>query len=91
MRWTRRDKERTRPQSRFHDYLRSWFFIFTLSYAIYYIIGAGVGFSYSGNYFCLGISGGIGVLLLLIGVGHAVDHFRSATIETIYFSVPFSE
>lgn len=65
------------------------YFIFTLPYALFYIIGAGVGYSRSGNLFCLLISGAIGILFLLLSAGHMIDYYRGANISSFYIAIPF--
>ena len=73
------------------DFIRGRYFVFTLPYSLFYIVGAGVGYSRSQNLFCLLISGFIGVLLLLLSIGHAIDFFRGVAIESFFVVIPFSK
>ena len=73
------------------DWLMGRYFIWTLPYGLFYIIGAGVGYSRSGNLFCLLISGAIGVLFTLMSIAHMIDYYRGAHIESWYVALPFSK
>jgi hypothetical protein len=73
------------------DWFRGRYFLFTLPYALFYLIGAGVGYSRTGNLFCLLGSGGIGVLFTLMGIAHTLDYYRGANLESWYVGIPFSK
>ena len=72
------------------DCFRGRYFYFTFPYGIFYIIGAIVGYSKTENKFCLGFSGGSGLILLILAVGHAIDYYRGVSIESFYVAIPFS-
>lgn len=71
------------------DWFRGRYFLFTLPYGLFYIIGSGLGYSKTGNLFCLFGSGGIGVIFTLMAVGHAIDYYNGARIASFYVAIPF--
>lgn len=85
---------RISKRTKFRD-LPDWFmgryFFFTLPYGLFYIIGAGVGYSRSGNLFCLLGSGGIGIIFTLMAIAHTIDYYRGARIESWFVGIPFSK
>ena len=83
---SKRTKFKDRP-----DCFRGRYFIFTFPYAIFYVVGAAVGYSKTRNNFCLGFSGGCGFVLLLLALGHAIDYYRGVAIESFYVAIPFSK
>lgn len=81
---SKRVKFRDRP-----DWIKGRYFFFTLPYALFFIIGAGVGYGRRGNLFCLLGGGGCGVLFLLLSAGHMIDYYRGVRIESFYVAIPF--
>ena len=71
------------------DFVYGRYFFFTIPYALFYVIGAVVGFSRTGNWFCLGLSGGLGLLMLVLGIAHAYDYYRGVQLEAVYLAAPF--
>jgi hypothetical protein len=65
--------------------------VFTLPYGLFYIVGAGLGYAKTKNYFCLFISGFCGVLFMLLAIGHAIDYYRGVAVESYFVVIPFSE
>jgi hypothetical protein len=66
------------------------YFIYTIPYGIYYVIGAGLGYSRPPHSnLCLYLSGGLGILLTLLGIGHAIEWYRGIDIEAFYILLPF--
>lgn len=64
--------------------------MFTWIYALFFIIGGIVGYERRKNWFCLGFSGGFGLFLLALAIGHTVDFYRGVAIESLYVAVPFT-
>lgn len=73
------------------DLLKSRYFFYTFLYALFYLVGAGWGYSKKGNLFCLIISGFLGLMLLVFSLVHAYDYYNGAPLESMYVSVPFSK
>lgn len=73
------------------DWVYGRYFFVTIPYGLYYLIGAFAGFGVTGNYFCLGISGGCGLVILILGIAHAVDYYRGVNIEAVYTALPFGK
>lgn len=71
------------------DYLCGRYFIFTFFYGIFYIVGAGIGYSRTENLFCLIPSGIIGIIFTLFSVGHCIDYYRRVDIESFYVAIPW--
>jgi len=71
-----------------YDYICGRYFFFTLANGIFYLVGAGVGYSKSKNLFCLLISGFLGISSILLSLGHAIDYYRKVDIEAFYVSLP---
>jgi hypothetical protein len=71
-----------------YDYINGRYFIFTILYGLFYIVGACVGYSRTKNLFCLLGSGLTGILLVLLSIGHAIDYYRKADIESFYVALP---
>ena len=86
MKISKRIKFRDRP-----DWIKGRYFVYTLPYGIFYIIGAGLGYSRTGNLFCLVISGFIGIMFTLLAIGHIIDYYRGVHIESFYVAIPFSK
>jgi hypothetical protein len=87
----RKSNPRRQPWKDRHDALFGRYFFWTIPYGLFYIIGAGVGFGKTGNWFCLGISGGCGLVIEALGVAHCVDYYRGVNIEAIYLAIPFGK
>ncbi len=83
---SKRIKFRDRP-----DWIMGRYFLFTLPYAFFFIIGSIVGYSRRGNLFCLLGGGGVGVLFLLLAAGHMIDYYRQVRIDSFYVGIPFSK
>ncbi len=73
------------------DLIKGRYFVFTLPYGLFYIIGAGLGYAKTKNYFCLFISGFCGVLFILLAIGHAIDYYRGVAVESYFVVIPFSK
>ena len=73
------------------DWFLGRYFLFTIPYGLFYIIGAGIGYSRTGNLFCLLGGGGVGVLFTLLGIVHTVDYYNGARIESWLVGIPFSK
>ncbi len=71
------------------DIIYGRYFIWTIPYGLFYIIGAGVGYGKSGNWFCLGISGSCGLIILILGVANCIDYYKGVNLEAIYLAIPF--
>jgi hypothetical protein len=71
------------------DFINGRYFLFTYPYAVFYLIGAAVGYSRSKNLICLLVSGFCGILFLLLSIGHSIDYYRGASIEGFYLAIPF--
>lgn len=84
-RLSKRIKFKDRP-----DWIKGRYFLFTYPYALFYIIGAGVGYDKTGNLFCLLISGFCGLLFLLLAIGHTIDYYRGVNIESFFVAIPFT-
>jgi hypothetical protein len=84
MKVSRRTKLRDYP-----DWILGRYFLYTFPYGLFYIIGAGVGYSRTGNLFCLLGSGGIGCLMIVLAMGHSIDYYRRVHIESFYIAIPF--
>ena len=74
-----------------YDCINGRYFIFTLPYGLYYIISAIVIYSGSKSLLFLLVSGILGLLLVLLGVGHSIDYYRKADIESLYVAIPCGE
>lgn len=83
---SKRIKFRDRP-----DILNGKYFIITLPYGLFYLIGAAVGYSKTSNLFCLLMSGFIGILFIILSIAHAIDYYAGANISSFYVSIPFSK
>lgn len=70
------------------DWINGRYFIFTLPYSIFYIVGAILGYSKTKNLFCLCFSGFCGILFLLLSIGHIIDYYRGVSIESFYVAIP---
>lgn len=64
------------------------YFLYTIPYGLYYITGAVVGYVNTNSFLCLLISGLLGVLLFLVGVGHFYEYRRGMVVEKIYLMLP---
>lgn len=73
------------------DWIMGRYFFFTLPYALFFIIGSIIGYSRTGNLFCLLGGGGVGVLFLLLSAGHMIDYYRQVRIDSFYVGIPFSK
>ncbi|KAJ1406157.1 hypothetical protein B484DRAFT_456905 [Ochromonadaceae sp. CCMP2298] len=82
---SKRIKYRDRP-----DAIKGRYFAFTLPYGLFYIVGAGVGYSKSGNLFCLIISGFLGILFVLLSLAHMIDYYRGVQLESYFVFIPFT-
>jgi hypothetical protein len=80
---SKRIKFRDRP-----DFFRGRYFIFTFPYGVFFVSGGIIGYLRTENLFCLIISCFIGLLLLLLSIGHSIDYYNGASIEAIYISIP---
>jgi len=85
MRISKRIKFKDRP-----DIVKGRYFAVTLPYGLFYIIGAGVGYSRSGNLFCLLISGFLGILFTLLAIAHMIDYYRGVQLESYFVAIPFT-
>lgn len=65
------------------------FYFFTIFYGLWFLVGAFVGFARKGSYLCLGLSGTLGLLMILLGFGHLIEYNRAVPIESIYATIPF--
>lgn len=65
------------------------FYFLTIFYGLWFLVGAFVGFARKGSYLCLGLSGVLGLLMILLGFGHLIEYNRAVPIESIYATVPF--
>lgn len=65
------------------------FYFMTLVYGMWFLVGGLVGFFRKGSFICLGVSCGVGVLLLLLGFAHLIEYNRGIPIESIYVFIPF--
>lgn len=64
------------------------YFLYTIPYGIYYLIGAGVGYSRKESLLCLLLGGSLGVIIFFLGVGHVIEHYRGIPIEHFYLVLP---
>ena len=65
------------------------YFYFTIPYGLFYIGGAIAGYVRDQSYLCLGVSGSIGVVFVLLGIGHMIDYHRTnVAIEAFFLLVP---
>eukprot|EP00981_Chlorochromonas_danica_P014125 scaffold7410_cov169-Ochromonas_danica.AAC.10 len=72
-------------------WLKRRYFFFTVPYGLFYLVGGIVGYAKFHSFLCLLLSGGCGLVIFLLGVAHAVDHFRGAPSEFLFISIPFGE
>lgn len=70
------------------DFIFGRYFFWTIPYGVFYLIGAAVGFGRTGNWFCFGISGGCGLLILILGIAHYIDYYRGVYLEAVYLAIP---
>lgn len=73
------------------DIVKGRYFFLTFPYGLFYIIGAAMGYNKTQNLFCLFISGGIGVLFVLLSLAHAFDYYRGVAVESYFVVIPFSK
>ena len=66
------------------EFLGGHSYIITILYGMFYICGAISGYIRSKSLLCLGISGSIGIVIILLGVGHLIEFSRGVRIEIIY-------
>ena len=65
------------------------YFYFTIPYGLFYIGGAIAGYVRDKSYLCLGVSGSIGFVFVLLGIGHMIDYHRTnVAIEAFFLLVP---
>jgi hypothetical protein len=65
------------------------YFYFTIPYGLFYIGGAIAGYVRDNSYLCLGASGAIGVVFVLLGIGHMIDYHRhNVAIEAFFLLIP---
>jgi hypothetical protein len=65
------------------------YFYFTIPYGIFYIGGAIAGWLKDSSYLCLGVSGSIGVVFVILGIGHMIDyHRKNVAIEAFFLLIP---
>ena len=65
------------------------YFYFTIPYGLFYIGGAIAGYARDKSYLCLGVSGSIGVVFVLLGIGHMIDYHRTnVAIEAFFLLIP---
>lgn len=65
------------------------YFYFTIPYGLFYIGGAIAGYVRDKSYLCLGVSGSIGVVFVLLGIGHMIDYHRTnVAIEAFFLLIP---
>jgi hypothetical protein len=73
------------------DWIYGRYFLFTYPYALFYLIGGIVGFVRKGSWWCLGFSGGSGLVMLVLAIAHSIDYYRGVSIEAIYIALPFGK
>lgn len=64
------------------------FYFFTLAYGLYYICGGVAGYVKMKSVLCICVSIPLGVLLMLLGLGHIIDCKRRVPIEPYYLGLP---
>ena len=67
---------------------RGPFYIYTILYGLFYIVGSLLGYARTGSVVCLSASLPLGLLILLLGGGHAIDCRRNIAIEPVYLLLP---
>ena len=77
---------------RSYDVIMGRYFLFTFFYGVVYISGAVVGFKKNRSLICLLVSGILGILYVLLGIGHGIDFYRpGVAIEAFYVVLPFGQ
>ncbi len=74
-----------------YDYINHRYFVWTIAYALFYIIGGGIGYSKTKNIYCIIMGLIVGFILLFVGIGHAVDYYRGVSLESVYVTVPWGK
>ncbi len=87
----RRNNPKRLPWRDKPDFVFGRYFFWTIPYGLFYLIGGIVGYSKTSNWFCLGISGGCGLILIVLGAAHSIDYYRGVNLEAIYLAIPFSK
>lgn len=64
------------------------YFLYTIPYGLYYIAGAIAGYVKKNSLICLLVSGILGLILLLLGLGHLYEYKHGITIEKFYVALP---
>ena len=65
------------------------FYFLTIFYGLWFLIGAFVGYARKRSYLCLGLSGSLGLVTILLGFGHLIEYNRGVVIEPFYATIPF--
>jgi len=64
------------------------FYFMTIAYGLWFIVGGIVGYARKRSFVCLGVSCGLGVMLVLLGFAHLIEYNRGVPIESYVVSLP---
>jgi hypothetical protein len=77
---------------RSYDVIMGRYFVFTFFYGLVYVSGAIVGYQKARSLICLLVSGILGIVYILMGIGHAIDFYRPGVyLEAFYVVLPFGK
>ena len=86
--YEKRSKEVSGPKHNLDGLTKRPFYLYTLVYGLYYICGGIAGYVKMKSVLCICVSVPIGVVLLLLGIGHVIDCKRRVPIEPYYLGLP---
>jgi|LauGreSBDMM110SN_4_FD.fasta_scaffold124230_1 hypothetical protein len=64
------------------------YYAFTFLYGVFYITGAAIGYNRTESVLCISVSLPIGLVFMLLSIGHFIDAIRIVPIDPLYFLIP---